>query len=121
MSPLPLHRPRDLRRRRCISHDRRRIAGHYFGPADPARAAAGRDAVGVTCAAFYGIFGQPEAAFHCLPRPSATLIAFPGSFGGQMAVLKHEIEEIKRVRGGLLRTGGAGSSSPTGVAAFYGG
>jgi hypothetical protein len=99
---LPLRRPRRSRwRRYALSHNRRRVAGHYFGPIDPVRAAAGRAFVGVTSLPFYGLFGTPEAAFHHLPRHTAKMIAFRGCPRSELVVIKHKLEEIRAfVRGG---------------------
>jgi hypothetical protein len=97
---LCLQRPRRHRWRRVLSHDRRRVAGHYFGPIDPHRVDLGRASVGATSGPWAGIFGSPVAVLQRMPLYMARILAFPGCFRGEIEHLKAELEELKRVRGG---------------------
>jgi hypothetical protein len=70
---------------------------------DPARVEAGRASVGAASwlQPFAGIFGDTSA--FPVPRSTASILAFPGCFRGEILKLKAELAEIRRsicVRGG---------------------
>jgi hypothetical protein len=94
-APL-LHRPRDLQYRRCLSHDQHRRRQHFV--VDKWRAEIGRASIGAAswCMPFAGLFGNPAAVQRYMPRHMARVLAFPGCFSGEIAVLKHELAELKR-------------------------
>jgi hypothetical protein len=100
MHRLRPERPRTLRYQRCKSHDERRVAGH---PLDLERFERARAAIGQASwcqsQAFAGIFGDANA--FPIPHPMARVLAFPGCFGGELAAVRAELEELRRVvRGG---------------------
>jgi hypothetical protein len=73
---LPLHRPRRHRWRRLLSHDQRRLSGHFAF--DPERIKLCRTSIGTASwlSPFGGVFGDPNAAFH-MPCFTARVLAFP--------------------------------------------
>jgi hypothetical protein len=90
-------RSHDERRRdwACISHNRRRVAAHYFGPIDPRRTAVGNAAIDTAprCDRLFGCFGS-LAGPHYAPY-MARIFRFPER-RSEIAKLRAEIAEIKR-------------------------
>lgn|SRR5262249_6186581 len=84
---------------RVLSHDRRRVAWHYFGHTDYARLMLANDAIGLLGAPFSGLFGSPNAAPHLAFLHSARIINFPRRATSDIAKLRVEVEQIKRTLG----------------------
>jgi hypothetical protein len=98
VSALPLARPRRNRWRRLLTHDRRRLMHHYVGCCDFERLWRANIAIGNArwLHVFADVMGDPH---YGLPRETAHVIAFPER-RSELAKLRDEIEELKRVRGG---------------------
>jgi len=97
------HPPLPPGRRQCecrvLSHDRRRVAWHYFGHMAYERLMLANDAIGLLGAPFSESFGSPNAVPHLAFLHSARIIEFPCRATSDIARLRVEVEQMKRVLG----------------------